>query len=61
MFTYIYMTLSLFFVSHAEKAAAEIHRTLMPNGTAFITTRALLGYVPLLQPAQQALRLDIPL
>jgi hypothetical protein len=52
MFTHIYMTPSLFFVSHAEKAAAEIHRTLMPNGTAFITTRVLLGYVPLLQPAQ---------
>ena len=53
--------LSLLFISHAEKAAAEIYRTLMPNGTAFVTTRALLGYVLLLLPAQQALRLDLPL
>jgi ubiquinone/menaquinone biosynthesis C-methylase UbiE len=40
MFTYIYMNFSLFFISHARKAVVEIHRTLMPNGTAFITTLA---------------------
>jgi len=40
MFTHIYMKFSLFFISHARKAVAEIHRTLMSNGVAFITTSA---------------------
>jgi ubiquinone/menaquinone biosynthesis C-methylase UbiE len=61
MFTHIYMNFSLFFISYPEKAAAEVHRTLAPTGTAFITTWALLGYVPLLQRTQHAVRPDLPL
>jgi len=44
------MTSPLFFISHTEKAAADIHRTLMPNGTAFVTTWELLGHVQYFSP-----------
>jgi ubiquinone/menaquinone biosynthesis C-methylase UbiE len=60
MFTHIYMNFSFFFISYPEKAATEIYRTLAFKGTAFITTWALLGYVPRLQRAQHVVRADLP-
>lgn len=58
-FTHSYMNFSLFFIEHPVKAAMEIYRTLKLNGTAFVTTWAVLGYIPLLQHAQHAVRPDV--
>ena len=60
-FTHVFMNFSLFFITGAEVAAAEIYHTLVPGGTSVVTTWALLGYVPLLQRAQRTVRPELPL
>ena len=60
-FSHSYTNFSIFFFHDPPKAAAEIHRTLKTlGGTALVTSWAGLGYVPLLQRAQQAVRPDEP-
>lgn len=58
MFTHSYTNFGIFFVPDPEKAAGHIYRTLKPGGHAFVTSWSKLGYLPVLQGAQKAVRPD---
>ncbi|KAL4866959.1 hypothetical protein BDV12DRAFT_172123 [Aspergillus spectabilis] len=57
-FTHSYTNLGFPFFADGEKAAAQLYRTLRPNGTAFISTWKTLGYLQPIHRAQLAVRLD---
>lgn len=58
MFTHSYTNFGIFFAPEPEKVAREIHRTLKAGGHAYVTSWAKLGYLPVVQGAQKAVRPD---
>jgi ubiquinone/menaquinone biosynthesis C-methylase UbiE len=55
-FTHVYMNFGLAFVPDADRGAAEIYRTLVPGGTAFVSSWEHMGYLPLLSTACKTVR-----
>lgn len=55
-FTHSYMNFGIFFLPDGARGAAEIHRTLRPGGTAFVSSWEHLGYVSHIRAAQKAVR-----
>lgn len=60
-FTHSITNMGIFFFTDALRGAREIHRTLLPTGTAIVTTWKATGYMPVLHRAQKAVRPQDPL
>ncbi|KAI9374607.1 S-adenosyl-L-methionine-dependent methyltransferase [Aspergillus egyptiacus] len=59
-FTHSYTNLGFPFFQDSAKAAAQVHRTLRPGGTAFVSTWMTLGYLAPVHKAQRAVRPNDP-